>query len=182
LCEGWNTRDLAAHLLIRECRPDAILGILIPRFAGYTEKVQDTLARRTSWDELVDKVAAGPPRYSPVNALDALAGVAELFIHHEDVRRAQPGWEPRVLEPRLVTSLRRTLSIMGRLTLSRGPGRVTLRTGDGKAVLTAGRGPAVGVTGAPEELLLFAGGRQARVDFDGDAAAVQAVRDAPRGL
>ena len=42
--------------------------------------------------------------------------------------------------------------------------------------------PAVTVTGAPEELLLFAVGRAAHVDFEGDAAAVQAVQDASKGL
>lgn len=78
--------------------------------------------------------------------------------------------------------LRRTLPLMARLTLAKVPGRVALRTPEGKTVLTAGRGPAVTVTGSPEELLLFAVGREARVDFEGDAAAVQAVRDAPKGL
>ena len=45
-----------------------------------------------------------------------------------------------------------------------------------------GNSPAVTVTGAPEELLLFAVGREARIEFNGDAEAVQAVRDAPKGL
>ena len=36
LCEGWTTRDLAAHLVIREYRVDAAPGILIPLFAGHT--------------------------------------------------------------------------------------------------------------------------------------------------
>ena len=27
LCEGWTTRDLATHLIVRETRPDAALGI-----------------------------------------------------------------------------------------------------------------------------------------------------------
>lgn len=181
LCEGWTTRDLAAHLVIREYRPDAAPGILIPLFASHTAKVQDEAAAR-DWDELLDKVASGPPVYSPFKLLDPLANVGEMFIHHEDVRRAQPGWEPRVLEQALVSSLRRTLSLMPRLTLAKVPGRVALRTPEGKTVLTAGRGPAVTVTGLPEELLLFSVGRQARVEFDGDAAAVQAVRDAPKGL
>jgi hypothetical protein len=98
------------------------------------------------------------------------------------VRRAQPGWEPRVLEPALRAMLRRTLPLMGRLTLTNVPGRVALRTTDGKTVLTAGRGLAVTVTGAPEELLLFSVGRQAQVEFDGDESVVQAVREAPKGL
>ena len=121
LCEGWKTRDLAAHLVIRERRPDAAPGILIPFFASHTAKVQDEVAGRTDWDELVDKVASGPPAYSPLKLLDPVANVAEMFIHHEDVRRAQPGWEPRVLEPALASSLRRTLSLMARLTLAKVP-------------------------------------------------------------
>ena len=182
LCEGWNTRDLAAHLMIREYRLDAAPGIVIPFFAGHTAQVQNNVAQHTDWNELVDKVACGPPIYSPLKLLDPVANVAEMFIHHEDVRRAQPGWQPRALEPALSTMLRRTLPLMGRMTLAKVPGRVVLRTPDGKTVLTAGRGPTVTVTGAPEELLLFSVGRQARVDFDGDAAAVQAVRDAPKGI
>jgi hypothetical protein len=71
---------------------------------------------------------------------------------------------------------------MGRLTLAKMPARVVLRTPDGKTVLTAGRGPAVTVTGAHEELMLFSVGRAARVEFDGDAAAVEAVRAAPKGF
>src|ERR1700752_993503 len=182
LCEGWTTRDLAAHLVIREYRPDAAPGIMIPFFASRTARVQAEVAAQTDYDELLDKVASGPPIYSPLKLLDPVANVAEMFIHHEDVRRAQPGWEPRVLEPALASVLRRTLPLMGRLTLAKVPGRVALRTPEGKTVVTAGRGPAVTVTGAPEELLLFSVGRQARVEFDGDASAVQAVREAPKGF
>jgi uncharacterized protein (TIGR03085 family) len=181
LCDGWNVRDLAAHLVVRERRLDAAPGILIPFFAGHTEKVQNDVAQ-TDWDTLVNKVASGPPLYSPFKLLDPVANIGEMFIHHEDVRRAQPGWEPRVLEPALANSLRRSLPLMGRMTLGKLPGRVALRTTDGTTVLTAGRGPAVTVTGAPQELLLFSVGRLARVEFDGDAATVQAVRDAPKGL
>lgn len=140
------------------------------------------MALHTEWNDLLDKVASGPPIYSPLKLIDPVANVAEMFIHHEDVRRAQPGWEPRALEPSLTRMLRRTLPLMGRLTLAKVPGRVALHAPEGKTVLTAGRGPAITVTGAPEELLLFSVARQARVQFDGDASAVQAVRDAPKGL
>ncbi len=181
LCEGWKTRDLAAHLVIREYRPDAAPGILIPVFASYTAKVQQEVAGR-DWEELLDKIASGPPLYSPFKLLDPVVNVAEMFIHHEDVRRAQPDWTERVLEQDLVAALRRTLPLMARLTLAKIPARVALRTPEGKTVLTAGHGPAVTVTGLPEELLLFAVGRDARVEFTGDATAVQSVRDAPKGL
>lgn len=182
LCEGWKARDLAAHLMIREYRVDAAPGILIPQFAAHTARVQDEVAQHTQWDDLVNKVAAGPPLYSPLKLVDSVANVAEMFIHHEDIRRAQPGWEPRTLDSDLAGRLRRTLGLMGRLTLSKMPARVQLRTPDGDTLLIAGRGPAVTVTGAPEELLLFSTGREARVDISGDPAAVQSVRDAPKGL
>ncbi|OBF17801.1 TIGR03085 family metal-binding protein [Mycobacterium kubicae] len=182
LCEGWTTRDLAAHLVIREYRLDAAPGILIPFFADHTEKVQNQVAQQTEWEELVGKIASGPPSYSPFKLLDSVANVAEMFIHHEDVRRAGAGWEPRELDPDLTARLRRTVPLMGRLTLAKVPGRVALRTTEGKTLLTAGRGPAVTVTGAPEELLLFAVGRDSRVDLEGDESAVRAVREAPKGL
>ncbi|SPM42014.1 TIGR03085 family protein [Mycobacterium numidiamassiliense] len=182
LCDGWTTRDLAAHLVIREYRPDAAPGILIPFFAGHTAKVQNDVAGRNDWDQLLDKVASGPPLYSPLKLLDPVANIGEMFIHHEDVRRAQPGWTPRELEPALAKSLRRSLPLMARMTLGKVPGRVALRIPEGKTVLIAGQGPAVTVTGTPQELLLFSVGRKADVEFDGDAAAVEAVRDAPKGL
>jgi uncharacterized protein (TIGR03085 family) len=182
LCEGWKTRDLAAHLMVREYRIDASPGILIPFFAGHTEKVQNEVAEQTEWDQLLDKVASGPPVYSPLKLLDPVANIGEMFIHHEDVRRAQPSWTPRTLEPALAKSLRRSLPLMARMTLGKVPGRVALRTPEGKTVLVTGQGPALTVTGAPEELLLFAVGRKAQVDFDGDASTVEAVRGAVKGL
>jgi uncharacterized protein (TIGR03085 family) len=182
LCEGWSTRDLAAHLYIRERRLDSSAGILIPAFSSYTEKVQNEVASDIPFDRVVDKVAAGPPIYSPFKLLDPVANVAEMFIHHEDVRRAKPGWEPRPIDDATAKSLKRTLSLMARLTLSKAPVKVALRTPQGQTLVTAGKGDTVTVTGTPEELLLFATGREARVDFDGDPASVQALKDAPKGL
>ena len=179
LCEGWTTKDLAAHLVIREYRPDAAPGILIPQLAAHTAKVQNEEAGRAAGP-------AGPSVNSPLKLLDAVVNVNEMFIHHEDVLRAQPDWAPRALDPDLAARLRRGLPMMGRLTLAKVPGRVTLRTPDGATVLTSGadkeHGPTVTVTGPPGELLLFASGRLAKVDVDGDPAAVQAVRDARKGF
>jgi uncharacterized protein (TIGR03085 family) len=182
LCEGWTTRDLAAHLVVRERRLDAAPGIAIPALASYTAKVQSEVAKSTDWDELLEKVASGPPAFSPFKLLDPLVNLDEMFIHHEDVRRAQPGWTPRNLDSRTVKALTRPLPIMARLTMAKVPARVALRTPESKTLVAVGRGPAVSVTGAPEELLLFAVGREARVSFDGDDDAVRAVRDAPKGL
>lgn len=182
LCAGWITRDLAAHLVIRERRPDAAPGILVPALASYTAKVQEQVTEASDWDELLDKIASGPPIFSPLKLLDPLVNLNEMFIHHEDVRRAQPGWEPRILDAATVKALTRPLPMMARLTMAKVPASVALRTPEGKTLATVGRGPAVTVTGAPEELLLFAVGRDARVTFDGSDDAVAAVRDAEKGL
>jgi uncharacterized protein (TIGR03085 family) len=183
LCGDWTTRDLAAHLVVRERRLDATAGVAVPFLAGYTAKVQRQVTQSTDWDELLDKIASGPPLYSPFKILDPVANMGEMYIHHEDIRRAQTGWEPRRLDDATVTALGRGLPIMARLTLAKAPARVTLRTPDGKALATVGRGPDLTVTGEPQEHLLFISGRDAvRLEFDGDEALVDAVRAARRGL
>jgi uncharacterized protein (TIGR03085 family) len=183
LCEGWNARDLAAHLVVREHRLDAAPGILVPQLAGYTARVQDQVTAATDWTALVDKIAAGPPLYSPFFLLDPLINVGEMFIHNEDVRRAQPGWKPRELDDATVSALARAVSNMARMTMAKSPARVALNTPEGKTLLTVGHGPEVTVTGAPGELLLFAVGREpAEVTFSGDDDAVAALRSARRGL
>ena len=64
LCDPWTTRDLAAHLVVRERRPDAAIGIVLSKAAGYTDKVQSGVAA-TEWGALVDTVRSGPPVWSP---------------------------------------------------------------------------------------------------------------------
>ncbi len=183
LCEGWNTRDLAAHLVVRERRLDAAPGILVPKLAGYTARVQDQVTASTDWSDLLAQVAAGPPLYSPFILIDRFANVTEMFIHHEDVRRAGTDWEPRVLDQETTDALAGQVGMFGRMTLSRAPARVSLTTREGKVLTTAGKGSPVTVSGDPGELLLFAAGREpAQVSFDGDADAIAAVQGSRRGL
>jgi uncharacterized protein (TIGR03085 family) len=183
LCGDWTTRDLAAHLVVREGRLDATAGVMVPFLAGYTEKVQRQVTQANDWDELLDKVASGPPLYSPFKVLDPVVNMGEMFIHHEDVRRAQSNWEPRPLDDATVKALGRGLPLMARLTLAKAPATVSLRTPQGKELASAGRGPGLTITGEPAELLLFISGRDAvRLDFDGEPALVDAVRSARRGL
>jgi uncharacterized protein (TIGR03085 family) len=183
LCGDWTTRELAAHLVIRERRLDAAPGILIPTFAGYTERVQNQVAAENDWNVLLDQIASGPPLLSPFKLLDPFVNVAEMFIHHEDVRRAVSGWEPRELDADTTKALTRQVSLMSRMTMSKTPGHLSLRTPDGKTLTTLGKGDTVVVTGAPGELLMFISGRdEARLAFSGDDAAVQAVREGDRGL
>lgn len=183
LCGDWTTRDLAAHLILRERRPDAAAGILISRLAGYTERKQRELSDGTEWPELLTLVASGPPLYSPLKLLDPLVNTTEMFIHHEDVRRAGPGWQPRQLDADLAAALRRQVRLAIRMSLRGASAAVTLHDTDGTTLASTGAGPQCVITGAPPELLLFLSGRDAAdVEFTGDDATIAAVRSARRGL
>lgn len=184
LCEGWETRDLAAHLVVREHRLDAAPGILLKPFAGHTKRVQDGYARRP-WAELVDLVRGGPPVWWPtrIPTVDNLVNSVEFFIHHEDARRGQDGWEPRKPDTERDAVLWAGLRRAGRMTLRRTPVGLILARPDGGEIVV-NRGPStVTITGEPGELLLFAFGRDAvRVEFDGDQAAIAAVKGVNRGM
>ncbi len=103
LCSGWTTQDLAAHLVVRERRPDSGPGLVWAPLAEYTDRVRRTTRDRMTWSELVDAVRRGPPAL--LRPFDEAMNTVEFFIHVEDVRRAQPDWEPRPLSPSLSDAL-----------------------------------------------------------------------------
>ncbi|MGW1993641.1 TIGR03085 family metal-binding protein [Embleya sp. NPDC001921] len=190
LCEGWTTRDLAAHLVIRERRPDSAPGIMFRALAGHTEKVRLRQAAKP-YEQSVRLVADGPPRLSVfgIPGVDAAANTMEYFIHLEDVRRAQPGGaEPRELDPALTEILWKRAVGASRIALRGVPVGVALRrtdTGPDEQPRTIHRGtPVVTLSGHPGELLLYLFGRKdrARVDLDGDPAAIDTLRTARTGL
>lgn len=184
LCAGWTTRDLAAHLVLRERRPDAAPGILFPAMAGYTKRVQDGFARRP-WAELVGLFRSGPPALSPTRVpfLDRAVNSVELFVHHEDARRARPGWEPRPPDPARDAATWNGVTRAGRLTLRRSPVGLVLRRPDGVEAVVR-RGPnTVIVTGAPGELLLWAFGRdEVRIEMEGEESALGVATGLKRSL
>jgi uncharacterized protein (TIGR03085 family) len=183
LCGEWTVRDLAAHLVIRERRLDAAPGIMIPALAGYTARRQQHLIDTTQWPELLDMVESGPPLYSPFKLLDPLVNTTEMFIHHEDVRRAGLGWQPRSLDGDLESALRRQVRLGARLSLSRAPATVTLQDSDGSTLASVGKGPQCTVTGSAAELLLFLSGRDAvLIEFGADDDTAEQVREARRAL
>lgn len=182
LCSPWTTKDLAAHLVIRERRLDAAPGIMIKPFAGYTRKVQDSYAAKP-WTELVDLVRQGPPIYSPYKLADELVNGGEYYIHHEDVRRAQEDWEPRSPDPARDSALWKTLKVTAKFAYRGSPVGLVFRRPNGDSVTVKQGATPVVVTGEPGELVLLASGRKAvRVEFDGDESAVAAVRGLNTGM
>ncbi|MDX2677754.1 MULTISPECIES: TIGR03085 family metal-binding protein [Streptomyces] len=176
LCEGWQTRDLAAHVVVRERRPDAAGGILIPQLASRLDKVMEEFAAKP-YEELIQLIRTGPPRFSPfqLKQIDEASNTIEFYVHTEDVRRAQPDWTPRELDPvfqdALWSRLERTARLMGRST----PTGLVLRRADGRTAVANRGTPVVTATGEPSELLLFLYGRQsaAKVELVGEKDALE---------
>jgi uncharacterized protein (TIGR03085 family) len=187
LCEGWQTRDLAAHLVLRERRPDAAAGVAGGPLAGYTARVQRQYLDRYSYAELVAQFRSGPPGLSvfAIPGADEAVNTVEYFVHHEDVRRAAADWTERPLQAGLSQVLWRRLK-GARLFLRSAPAGLVLASqtppsGDqpGKLDLIVAKNatPSVTVTGTPAELTLWAmgRGRAAHVTLDGPDEAVAKV-------
>jgi uncharacterized protein (TIGR03085 family) len=187
LCSGWTTRDLLAHLIVRERRPDAAGGILVAALAKRTEQVQAQIASKP-FAELVDTFRGGAPVWMPVLGWPVVADQANLFefyVHHEDVRRAQPDWEPRPDDGARNDALWRGLKLGARVLLRRSPVGVTLHSADHGGVVAKKGTPSVTLVGTPSEIALIVFGRpsaSARVVIEGEAADVASFEAAPRGL
>jgi uncharacterized protein (TIGR03085 family) len=180
LCTGWDTRSLAAHLVIRERRPDAGPGLAVPALAGWTEAVQGGYEQR-EYDELTRLVRTGPGRLSAFSlpGVDKFLNTTEYVIHHEDVRRAQPGWSPRHLRPAVQDALWTVVRARAPFAF-RGvdTGIVLRRSGTPRSSVVASKGePAVTIFGEPLELLLYLFGRRdhAVVKITGDPDALTAL-------
>lgn len=176
LCAGWTTRDLAAHLVVRDRRPDAAAGIMLPFLAGHGDRVRDAAAKR-DFATLVDQ-ARHPPRFglAGIGPLDRATNTTEFFIHHEDVRRAN-GRDPRPEMADLeALAWRMTGYSARRLAGAIRPYGLELVNPDG-ARKARGSGEVAVLTGPASELILYLGGRRAtaHVTLSGTADAVAAV-------
>ncbi|MEU7133817.1 TIGR03085 family metal-binding protein [Streptomyces sp. NPDC046261] len=185
LCEGWRARDLAAHVVVRERRSDAAAGIVFKPLAARLERVQAEFAAKP-YEELIQLIRTGPPRLSPyaLKPVDEAANTVEFFVHTEDVRRAQPDWTARELDPVFADALWSRLERTARLLGRRAPVGLVLRRPDGRTVVAHRGTPVVTVTGEPGELTLFAFGRQERAEvaLDGAEDALAKLRQGTLGI
>jgi uncharacterized protein (TIGR03085 family) len=181
LCDSWTTRDLAAHAVVRERRPDAAAGAVVPQLAARSERVRKEFADKP-YEELLQLIRTGPPRMSPfsLKQVDEATNTVEFYVHSEDVRRAQPDWSPREIDPIFAEALWSRLERTARLLGRKAPVGVVLRRPDGQTAVLHRGTPVVTVTGAPGELLLFAFGRTeaARVETEGDKTAIEKLYEA----
>ena len=179
LCEGWTTADLAAHLVVRERRPDTGPGLVWPPLAGYTDKIRRVVRDRTPWTKLVEKVRQGPPML--LRRVDGPMNTVEYFIHVEDVRRAQPSWEPRQISEELADALWARVGAGG--MAKKVPATIVI-TSAGRADKEAGTGPRLVLSSDPGEHMMFGSGRQAaaRVEITGNAELAAQLRGAVLGI
>lgn len=181
---GWDAAELLEHLLLREQRPDLMIGPKLP-VAPLARKAQEGLEslRALPWDQRVEKFRSGPQKLSPVRVIDGLMNTVEYFIHHEDLRRAQPDWEPRELPVTDQAQLWAGLKRMGRM-LVRADVEVTLVSPQGSVRIPSKKSlGAVSVHGSPSELVLWAFGRNyAQISVQGEDAAIRTLGGAKRGI
>jgi len=185
LCAGWQTDDLAAHLVVRDRRPDAAAGAIIKALDAHADRVRDK-AKTRSWETLLEQVRR-PPRLSlaGIGPLDRMTNTSEFFVHHEDARRAQPDWSPRPLDPGLATVLAGQIKFTAKFALRRFPARITIdMPGYADPLHVGAGGAAVTITGDPGEMTLFLMGRQshARVDLTGPDPVVARLTAAHLGV
>jgi uncharacterized protein (TIGR03085 family) len=184
LCEGWDAHHLVAHLVVREGTPLGIVTLLRPTVGD--EEVERVVHER-AFASLVDEIRGGPPRMSvfgtPVT--DKAGNGLEYFIHHEDVRRARPGFEMRELPTWAQDELWGGVGFMSRRLFRKAPVGVALkRTDTGELKVAAKKTRTVVVEGLPSELALFGYGRGsvASVEMTGEPADVAALRAARFGV
>jgi uncharacterized protein (TIGR03085 family) len=186
LLAPWTTRDLAAHLVLREHDHLAGPGLVLPgAWSRFAEQRRTALAVR-DFEWLVATFRSGPPPgFFRIPWVRRLPSLNEFFVHHEDVRRANGG-DPRTNEQAMDEALWRNLSrapwyLARRL---RGAGLELHWAGTAKTVRARRGEPTARIAGPPGELLLYLFGRQgaAHVEVSGPAAAVEAVRRARFGM
>ena len=164
LCEGWQTSDLAAHMVLRE------------HFHRWPDQ-RLAAEKATGFPAMVARLRAGPPLIPwRIPRLRNVLNGLEYFIHHEDVRRAN-GRAPRPTMPELeALSWRMTGFSARRLARRIRPYGLELVNADG-AKRSFGSGEMATLTGPATELMLYMGGRRstAHVSLSGSPGAIAAV-------
>lgn len=164
LCDGWRTQELLTHLVAREGDPLAAAGMFIAPLGGLTHRRMQRLLAHGSWTSLVDRFRRGRRRITvaAVPGVDKAMNGMEFFIHHEDVRRAAQGWEPRTLSVAHEEELWRRAIMVARLALRKSPVGVVLESAldpDDPVRVRSGR-QTVTIAAKPSEMVLWLTGRR----------------------
>lgn len=185
LCEGWDVKDLVVHLLVREGSIGAV-GIAVPKLEGLTDRASRR-TRRGDFSVLVERLRKGPPRLSVYSLpkADAMLNSLEYFVHHEDIRRAQPAWTARDLGDDVEKTIWSMAKTAGKgLTRSMAVGVTAENATTGSRVTLSDGSPEVTIRGLPSEVTLYLFGRKTHADVEllGDDEAIAAMSAASLGF
>ncbi|MFW0112083.1 TIGR03085 family metal-binding protein [Rothia sp. CCM 9416] len=174
LCEGWETRHMLAHLLLRESQPLAAAGVVGGPLAARTDRLTgqlaDDLAESERYEQGLARFQALPGYLgmrSRAPQLDLAMNLLEYFVHTEDVRRAADATvEPRTLQDEVQQKLWEALRKRARFMAGKKfpPGLVLDAPGYRPSVHTViaphpGQKAQI-LTGQPGELVLYLFGRE----------------------
>jgi uncharacterized protein (TIGR03085 family) len=186
LIAPWTTHDLAAHLVLREHDFLAAPGLAVPGLWSRFAARRQLALKQTDFSKLVATVRSGPPRgFFRVGWVRRGPNLNELFVHHEDVRRAN-GLGSRAIPFAEDAALFRNAA-RARWFLSRrlrGAGLELVWAGTDHVVRARRGKPIARVHGLPGELLLFLFGRRdvADVELTGPRDAIEAVHASDFGM
>ena len=170
LCQGWNSKDLLIHLIIRENRPDASVGIFLPIFNSYTKSVSEKYEQK-SFDELISIFENGPKIPSPfaIPGVDDLVNSFEYLVHHEDLLRAQSDFQPRIFSDEDKNVLWQRFTKGAIFFMRKAKVGVVAKSDQGVHTIKTGKN-VVTISGDVIDLILFAFGRKSntKIEFEGD--------------
>jgi len=184
LAGAWTAEDVAAHVVSL----DRLGGV--PTFLGRTavsrgHRLNDATGRlaeggirstrRRGFAWVLDRLRAAPPRLLMRDGV-APVGLFEVFVHHEDVRRASGRWSPRATPEGLACALPWLLRYQRRIL----PAAV-LEVHADDVRLATGTGPTVVLSGPTPDVVLWLAGRRdvADVQLRGDDTVVEQLRACP---
>lgn len=189
LCEGWDTEHLAAHIVLRENSP-LVAGLVLPPLARSLQRktmsLGDSANEPQAYQQLVDRVAAGPQPPAPlrgharaarlaeqvsgrlkgtksVRRAAQAANLLEFFVHTEDVRRAQDRWAPRHLADDYANALFSEFTRRATMMYRSEPTGVVLARSTGQRVVArpaAQNGTTRTIAGPAGELVMHGFGRR----------------------
>lgn len=183
LCEGWETRHLAAHLVLREHSVWAAGITGAPGLRHGMERKLDILAAQAEhpggYARLIKQFSQGPTKFSPFNLkrVDAAANLLEYFVHLEDIRRARERWVPRSLDAAYTDRLWQRLKQAAKLLYRHAPVGIILVRPDGTRYQAKKGTDSVAIYGSVSELIMHAYGRtnHALVLYEGSPEAKKAL-------
>lgn len=183
LCGSWTAADVAAHVVSLDRlgglptfvgRTIVSRGLRLNDAAGRFADASIKATRRRGFEWAVERLRSSPPRLLLRRAVTPI-GLFEVFVHHEDVRRASEPAPSRAVPDGLVAVvpwlLRYHRRVLPQLSL-------IVRADD--AEFATGEGPEVVVGGSAAEVVLWLAGRTdtADVQLSGDDTAAESLRRA----